>query len=551
MKKQKTEEKFEPLDPIRAERRADELAVDLLVHAPWNPRPTIMREDVEDLIASIKTSGLIQRIVVMLDPDDARRYIVIAGNRRLVACREAGLKRVPVDIIDCDVEEAKRKTLIENLQRKDVDPIMEADLIAGLVTSGMTEEQIAAETGRGNKWVWRRKQLQNLSEGWKKAYKNGDAAITVDCLEKIARHNAELQGSVLKEFKAGSYSKDWSNPDRLTWNQIRRNFNDKTRDLKEANFTKRECEGCPNNSANAPMLFDLDSGRGGKAPKFGSCLNQGCFERKRKETIENVIAKAKKAGDTVVEVASEYSIPSNWSATGKRTKENTTLYIYKDYQGHKQIKWGQPRPIATQSAEEKAEEKSRKKAEREEAKALSEARTQLADAFSSEHGFDLALKMIRRVALAANTPHEAVMAVVTLLSAFEFDEFSEDIQLGEAAYIAVTTPDEKELREKLDIMDEFEGVAKVFRRQLEDAAAGAIDDVYTVWTLFKGWLTGIMTSEAVSTLEKRCEALENERRERREAFQRRRALTANAAAADDSGCDSGDDSDILALGDGE
>lgn len=147
------------------ERSATELDINLLRHAPWNPRPEITEDDVKDITASILTSGLIQRIVVMVDPEDARYYIVIAGNRRLVACRAAGLKTVPVDIIDCPVEEAKRKTLIENLQRKDVDPIMEADLIAGLVSSGMTEEEIAAETGRGNKWVWRRKQLQNLSDG--------------------------------------------------------------------------------------------------------------------------------------------------------------------------------------------------------------------------------------------------------------------------------------------------------------------------------------------------------------------------------------------------
>ena len=149
-----------------------------LRHAPWNPRAAISPESVEDLTASIRTDGLIQRLAVVVDPDKSlgldgyEHYIVIAGNRRFVACVQAGLDSIPVEVMDVDIQTAKRMTLIENLQRRDVDPLMEAELIRGLTEDGMTIEQIAAETGRGEKWVWRRQQLTALSQKWRDVVAN-------------------------------------------------------------------------------------------------------------------------------------------------------------------------------------------------------------------------------------------------------------------------------------------------------------------------------------------------------------------------------------------
>lgn len=151
------------------ERKRIEVAAHQLRSAPWNPRPEITSESVADITASIREIGLIQPLVVMKDPEKkpvggVDFYLVVAGHRRFKACVDAGLSPIPCDVIDCDVPMAKRVTMIENLQRKDVDPLMEADLIAGLIEGGMTQAEIAAETGRGEKWVARRANLVKLSK---------------------------------------------------------------------------------------------------------------------------------------------------------------------------------------------------------------------------------------------------------------------------------------------------------------------------------------------------------------------------------------------------
>lgn len=112
-------------------------------------------------------------------------YLIVAGHRRFKACVDAKLSPIPCDVINCDEAAAKRVAIIENLQRKDVDPLMEADLIAGLLEGGMTQAEIAAETGRSERWVVRRANLRKLSPSWRKRVEDGED-ISIDCLEHVA-----------------------------------------------------------------------------------------------------------------------------------------------------------------------------------------------------------------------------------------------------------------------------------------------------------------------------------------------------------------------------
>lgn len=340
------------------ERSATELDINLLRHAPWNPRPEITEDDVKDITASILTSGLIQRIVVMVDPEDARQYIVIAGNRRLVACRAAGLKTVPVDIIDCPVEEAKRKTLIENLQRKDVDPIMEADLIAGLIADGMTQAEIAAETGHGEKWVARRANLLKLSKSWRERVRKGEK-FTTDCLEHIAAYPEEIQEKLksLDEGCGDEYP--------TTWGDISYRFDQESRDLKGARFSTKQCLSCTNNTGCHPDLFDLD---GKKNTQLGRCLCEKCWQEKLAAHVADTIAKAEKKGVQIVRSAPwTHSV---WDYDFRRSKQYNTLFVFKEKDGGMEYRWGIP-PIektdsvsaGTDDGSDKLEEK-RKKRER-------------------------------------------------------------------------------------------------------------------------------------------------------------------------------------------
>jgi ParB/RepB/Spo0J family partition protein len=89
--------------------------------APENPREDV--GDLADLAASIKSIGVIEPIVVRKVGD---KYAAITGSRRLAASKVAGVKDIPVRIVEMTDEEAAAAALVENLQRKDLNPIEEA-----------------------------------------------------------------------------------------------------------------------------------------------------------------------------------------------------------------------------------------------------------------------------------------------------------------------------------------------------------------------------------------------------------------------------------------
>ena len=243
-------------------RKRTEIEVAKLKVAPWNPRSEITPESVADLAASIKSLGMIQPVVAMVDADGGAT--LIAGHRRLAAAKVAGLETVPCDIlVGIDEPTAKRMTFIENLQRKDADPLLESELVGGLVKSGMTQAEIAAETGRGREWVARRVNLANLSKSWRERVKNGEE-ITTDCLEHVAAYPEEVQEKLksARVYNGGT----------LHGGDIKHRFGYETCDLKTAKFERKACRECPNNTGCAPELFDWE----GRVTAFGKCMDAKC-----------------------------------------------------------------------------------------------------------------------------------------------------------------------------------------------------------------------------------------------------------------------------------
>ena len=372
MSKKKEPPAITPEDIVpksKASRTPIEVAAHQLRPAPWNPRAEITPESVADLAASIRELGLIQRIVVIRDPDKkpvdgVEFYLIVAGHRRFAAWNAAGIGGlIPCELLDCDIETAKRMTLIENLQRKDVDPIMEADLIAGLVESGMTEAEIAAETGRGEKWVWRRKQLQMLTDSWKGMIGHG-FEFTVDCLERIAAYSAEVQDEAQRRFTV--HYAEWDGI--VNWRHIDHYFDQLSRDLRNANFPKNQCTHCQNNSANAPMLFDLEENSKGKPVKWGTCLCAKCFERKSEEMVAVAIESARGTGHEVVEAKHESEVPRSWDVKKAPDKEHPVLYVWTDYSGKRRCGYGE----AKAATDVKAADKAKRAKERAERKLINE-----------------------------------------------------------------------------------------------------------------------------------------------------------------------------------
>ena len=113
---------------------------------PYQPRAKIQESEIKDLILSIKEKGVIEPLIVRREDE---KFVLAAGERRLKAAQFAGLKEVPVVIRDLTNQELLEIGLIENLHRKDLDPIEEANAYDELNKKfGLTHDQIAALVGK-------------------------------------------------------------------------------------------------------------------------------------------------------------------------------------------------------------------------------------------------------------------------------------------------------------------------------------------------------------------------------------------------------------------
>ena len=125
--------------------------VDEIVPGPMQPRQYFPRESLDELRASIMENGVLQPLTVRMKED---RFELIAGERRLRAARMAGLAEVPCIVVDVDLEKSGVISLIENIQRRDLDFIEEAEGIRRLITLfGLSQEQVARRLGKSQSAV--------------------------------------------------------------------------------------------------------------------------------------------------------------------------------------------------------------------------------------------------------------------------------------------------------------------------------------------------------------------------------------------------------------
>jgi ParB family chromosome partitioning protein len=139
-------------EPASIETDLRQLPVDLLSRGRYQPRVDMREESLAELAESIRVQGIVQPIVVRPLPRAAGgeiHYEIVAGERRWRAAQLAGLDTVPALIRDIPDEAAVAVSLIENIQREDLNPIEEARSLHRLVHDfGMTHEQAADAVGR-------------------------------------------------------------------------------------------------------------------------------------------------------------------------------------------------------------------------------------------------------------------------------------------------------------------------------------------------------------------------------------------------------------------
>lgn len=139
-----------------------EIDIGLIDRNPKQPRKVFDQDALEELSASIKTHGIIQPIIVQ---ESNGRFIIIAGERRWRAARLAGLKTVPCIVKNYTKQEISEISIIENLQREDLNAIESARAIKNLITEfNLTQDEVADKIGKSRPAVANTLRLLSLPE---------------------------------------------------------------------------------------------------------------------------------------------------------------------------------------------------------------------------------------------------------------------------------------------------------------------------------------------------------------------------------------------------
>ena len=136
--------------------------INLIKSNESQPRKSFDDEKIMELAESIKSNGIIQPLILRKDKDE---YIIVAGERRWRAAKYIGIKEIPSVIMDLTEKQILEISLIENIQREDLNSIEEAIAYKNLISDfDLTQEQLSKRIGKSRVAITNTMRLLNLSE---------------------------------------------------------------------------------------------------------------------------------------------------------------------------------------------------------------------------------------------------------------------------------------------------------------------------------------------------------------------------------------------------
>ena len=139
------------------------ISIDALEPGPFQPRLSMAPDALAELVESIKARGILQPLLARPHPAENGRFQIIAGERRWRAAQQAGLHEVPVLLRDLADSDAMAASLVENLQRQDLNAIEEADGYKRLIEEfGLTQEKLGEAVGKSRSHIANCLRLLNL-----------------------------------------------------------------------------------------------------------------------------------------------------------------------------------------------------------------------------------------------------------------------------------------------------------------------------------------------------------------------------------------------------
>ena len=202
--------------------RIFELDINILQANPLQPRGIIAPHSINDLVESIREQGILEPLVVAKTPAG---YQIIAGERRWRAARVAGLSKVPVVIKETTPQGMLEMSIVENVQREDLNPIERAQAYKRLIDEfGLGTNEVAKPVGKSAPTVSNTIRLLSLPDAIKDALVAGviteghvrplislsDPALMLDLFKKILRENSTVRQTedMARQIKAETEKKE-------------------------------------------------------------------------------------------------------------------------------------------------------------------------------------------------------------------------------------------------------------------------------------------------------------------------------------------------------
>ena len=147
----------------KIENKTNKLSLSEIVPNKYQPRKNFDNENLDDLANSIRERGIIQPIIVRESNSENSKYEIIAGERRWIAARRAGLHDIPVIITEADDLKSLEFAIVENVQRHDLNPLEEAQGYKRLIDEfAYDQEKVSKFIGKSRSYITNSLRLLNL-----------------------------------------------------------------------------------------------------------------------------------------------------------------------------------------------------------------------------------------------------------------------------------------------------------------------------------------------------------------------------------------------------
>ena len=147
----------------KVESKTNKLSLSDIVPNKFQPRKNFDEENLDDLTKSIKERGVIQPIIVRKSTSNDSKYEIIAGERRWLAARKAGLHDIPVVVTEADDLKSLEFAIVENVQRHDLNPLEEAQGYKRLIDEfNYDQEKVSKFIGKSRSYITNSLRLLNL-----------------------------------------------------------------------------------------------------------------------------------------------------------------------------------------------------------------------------------------------------------------------------------------------------------------------------------------------------------------------------------------------------